>query len=136
MTVFIIIIIAIIGYVVYIISHNGRIALQREIESHGGMLNKYQTLVTYLTSYPNATVQEVQKNKIHIYSDLNIIGSTMNFYIIEMNQSVNIQWTGFAKNLGKHSQNWNFSKNYPQEKMFQQINEDMNSKMDQILGNR
>ena len=96
MTVFIIIIIAIIGYVVYRISHNGRIALQREIESHGGMLNKYQTLVTYLTSYPNATVQEVQKNKIHIYIDLNIIGSTMNFYIIEMNQSVNIQWTGFA----------------------------------------
>ena len=60
----------------------------------------------------------------------------MNFYIIEMNQSVNIQWTGFAKNLGKHSLNWNFSKNYPQEKMFQQINEDMNSKMDQILENR
>ena len=110
--------------------------MQKQVEGYGGMLNKYEFLIHHLTSYPNAIIQKVQKDKIQIYIDLSIIISTMNFYIKEGFQCVNIQWIGISKKLGKHKKSWKFPDTYSQEKMVQRINEDLNNQMDKILGNK
>lgn len=128
----IILIIGIVAYIIYSFSRDRNKMLQRQVDMQGGMAKKYEYLIEKLTETPGAKVVQVTRDHIHIRA----AGQTTatNFLITEGFNSVEIEWVGQMAMLGTHKHRWTFPHNYPQQKMFEEIEEFMEWKLKQMFG--
>ncbi len=129
----IIITVAIIGYVIYNFIHDRDNMLNRQVDMNGGMSRKYEYLIGGLINGYKAKVIKVTRDHIHISA----VGQTTitNFLITETFNSVQIEWIAQLGLLGKHSHKWTFQHNYPQENMIQEIEKFMEWKSKEMFGN-
>lgn len=130
--IWVIIILAIIGIVLYFFAKDRDKMLQRQVDVYGGISKKYEYLIQHLTNYPGAKVRKVTRDSIHIEA----VGQTTRttYVILENFGIVNISWVGEMGMMGTHKQKWSFPQNYPQEKMIQEISTYMQWKSSQMFG--
>lgn len=107
--------------------------LQKQVDMHGGMSEKYGYLIKNLTIEPSAKVIKVTRSQVHIKAAGQ--SAITNYLIMENFNTVDIEWIGQTAVLGTHKHRWSFPHNYPQDKMLQEIGEYMQWKYEQIFGN-
>ena len=127
----VIIIIAIVGYYIFSFSRDRNKMLERQVDIKGGMAIKYEYLINRLTNYPSSRVIKLTRDHIHIRATEQ--HTSEDFLITEVYNSVVIEWVAQLAMMGTHKNKWTFPHNYPQEKMYSEIEEFIEWKTKQIF---
>jgi hypothetical protein len=127
-TLVIILIIALIIIVKFFIDRDKMI--QKQVDSHGGMKQKYKFLIEELSQ--EATPEFCEVTRDHIYFRFVGNPTTINYYITEQFGKVNIEWMLQLGTIGKKQLKWTFLENKPQEEMLVQIGTDLQKEMEQL----
>lgn len=115
-----IIILAVVAYLIYLAT-KGKADLEN-VNKYGGLVIKYKTLIDYIMSR-NAYYQlnEINSNNIELTN------TGMKFKLIELDKKLQITWFWNSFSSGKtHKLKWNFDEFESQNKMYQQIDFDIN----------
>lgn len=94
--------------------------LAKQVDTHGGMQNKYQLLVDNFLLWPDSRITLVTRERIEITSGGQGL-TTEKYSINEGDGIVEINWqlrTAFGKETAKK---WTFQHDYPQDKMLERI---------------
>lgn len=118
-----IILIIVIG--IYIIFNNDRKEIiDKQVTSNGGMLVKYNILITWITRDPSAKIINLKSDSLDIISTGHT--TSVKFFITETFGKVNIRWeANYGQVLGKHTNSWNYPHDYPQENIIEDIGQHM-----------
>ena len=128
----ILLILGIVGYIIYMFTRDRDHMLQRQVDMHGGMVNKYQYLVKCFTDHPTAKIVRLRRD--HIYIRATGETTAYNFLITETFNKVVIKWVGQMGIYGTHEHKWSFPHNYPQEKIVKEIEDYLIWKSNEMFG--
>lgn len=106
-------------------------ALSANVDSAGGMMQKYNKIVQALLSDPLAKIEKIERDQIII--SLRTSNTFTTFFILDSFEDVEITWNADLGTLGKHKKTWTFKSNSSQEIMLQVIKEYMNSMSKRIF---
>jgi hypothetical protein len=111
----IIIIVLIIIFFIFIFRKDYKDNVQTNITNFGGMKNKYNILIDYLTAYPSSKITKLTQDS------LVISGPNMTFYLDYIGINVEIELKAFMPLVGKFSKKWKYPDDFPQDKIIQEI---------------
>ena len=106
--------------------------LEKQVDSFGGMANKYKYLIERLTAHPDAKVVKITRDHVHIRAVGN--ATATNYLITEMLNTVEIEWVGQMGYLGEHKKKWVFPDTYSQPLMVGEIENYMEKKSKEMFG--
>ena len=124
--------IAIVGYIIYLVSKDYKEEVKINVSNQGGMQSKYNLLIEYFTAHPSSSITKITRDNITISSP------TMTVYIDYVGGNVEIDLKAMLPVMGKVSKKWKYPSVYPQEKMIQEIENYLDweiSKFKDIAGN-
>lgn len=122
----IIIILAVVGYLVYITLADRDKALRKQVDSHGGMMLKYDSLVEAFLVSGISRVTKVTRERIEIIDP--IPGKETEYYTINEGMGcVDIEWKLVHRDGRTHKLNWKFREGETQHHMFLKIAIQINS---------
>lgn len=107
--------------------------LSKQVDSRGGMLKKYEYLVSRMTNDPSAKIAKVTRDQIYIKAKGEY--TSVEFLITELFDSVQIDWVSNLAFQGIHKKRWKFPHNSPQELMYKEIDDYIAKKWKEIFGN-
>lgn len=99
--------------------------------SQGGVLKKYEYLISQLTDHPEAKIAKVTRDQIFIEARNRY--ATTSFTITESTNQVRIDWAANMAMLGKQAHSWTFPSNYPQDQMLEKMMNDLEKKRSQMF---
>jgi len=121
----IIFVIAIVGYIIYQINKDYNHSVKTGVTNQGGMLQKYSLLIEYFTAN-SLKVTKVSKSSVTVTTP------TMTIWIDYVDGATDVSLKGLVPIAGNISKKWNFPRGYPQEKMIEEIENYLNWQMDNI----
>lgn len=121
----IVILIAIVGFIVYSITKDYKNDVKENVTNYGGMLLKYNTLIDYLKS-GGVHIQKVTTNSVLLSSQ------NMNWSLDYVASNLEVRMKGLMPVLGNIDKRWVFPDSYPQEKMIIEIENYLTWKMEQL----
>lgn len=126
-----IIILLIVGVIIFFFLRDRDKMLDKQVDNHGGMRQKYSLLIEWLTSDPNAKVVKVTREHVQISSIMQTTATY--FFITETFAGVEIEWDARLGLMGNHKKKWNFPKNTPVENMIERIGTDLAEYNDKVF---
>lgn len=126
------ILIAIVAVVVFNFIRQREGMLHSQVDLRGGMMAKYEVLVTLLTDDPTARVVKVTRDHIHIKSMSQTAETS--FLITENFGTVDITWIANLGFMGTHNHKWSFPHHYDQELIVREMMTFLDWKSKQIFG--
>lgn len=98
--------------------------IQKQVDTHGGMKQKYQKLIEGLSQ--GAVPEFCEVTRDHLYFRF-VFGSqtASNYYITEQFSKVNIEWMLQMGPLGNRKLKWTFNENASQDNMLEIIATDV-----------
>lgn len=93
--------------------------LREQVDKHGGMVKKYNTLIQGLSNLPNSSLTKVSRSEIHLNSSVENV--LMKFEIIETFDKVVIYLITTVTGYTKQKKEWSYAPVYPQEKILEDI---------------
>lgn len=117
--VWILIIVAVVIWSIFAFQRDRNAMLKKQVDSHGGMLEKYKFLVDKLTEEQSSRIIGVTRDNIHIRSQ-NQTAST-DYIIMENFDETRIEWIGRSELLGTHKHEWKYPSGYSQEQIILDI---------------
>lgn len=127
-----VLILAILAFIGYNFFKDRDKMLRHQVDTYGGMTNKYSYLITELTRDPSAKVVKETRDLIHIRSEAQTTAT--NFIIRELFGKVEIEWIAQWGVYGTLKNKWGFQPNYPQDKMLQEILTYLEWKNQEVFG--
>lgn len=125
-------IVVILGYIIYSFLKDRDVALKAQVDSYGGIKNKYSDLVNWLTSDPNSRIIKITRDSIEITAVFPTTKTT--FFIQENFNTVEIYWEAYlGAFFGNHKLNWKFDHNENQLVIIEKISKDIQSYENQIF---
>jgi hypothetical protein len=97
--------------------------LTYQVDSYGGIIKKYNHLVSQLTSKPNCRVYNKSRDKVFIKWESDSFTGT--FIITELHRKVQIEWIANLSLLGSAKKKWVFENGFSQYKMLDEIMSDI-----------
>lgn len=122
----ILIIIAIIGYILYRF-FSDREKMLNNVQEKGGLQEKYKVLLTYLLSDPDAKITQITRDNIVISWKGSY--TSAQFSIMQNFGTVNINWASNNGLAGIVKEKWEFAENLDQHAMAKKIFQDIEFKM-------
>lgn len=123
-----------IGIVIYRFLNDRDKMLIKQVDSQGGMLEKYKYLIEKLTEDPRINIFKITRDFVHLKSSSTYNNISTNFFITETFNSVEIEWVGELGTLGTHKKKWLFPNKYSQEDILVEIQNFMISKHKDTFG--
>lgn len=117
--------IVIVGYIIYNINKDYKEHVKTHISNFGGMLKKYDLVISYLKS-SGLSVQKITRSSV-ILSSRNMT-CTLDY----VGDNLEIRMNGFMPMMGKFNHKWIFPDGYPQEKMIEEFENYLNWKIERL----
>lgn len=119
----VVVILVIIGLILYYFFRDRDKMLETQVDSEGGMQNKYSLLIDWLTNHPDARITKVRRD----YVQISMIGQTTATYfsITENFEKVEVEWDARLDIMGNHRLYWSFASRAPQQIMIEKISKDL-----------
>ena len=124
-----IIFIAIIVFIIYKVMSFGNSEVEQKVTNHGGMQNKYKTLIDYFTESPSSKITKISKDTISISSPT----TSVNIYFI--GGSTEIVFNALLPTIGNISKKCSYSSEYSQERIIEDIENYIIGKMNEYKKN-
>lgn len=119
----IITILVILGVVIYFFLKDRDASLQNQVDFHGGIQNKYQTLIAFLSNHPQAHISKVSRDYVKINCTMSSTSTT--FEILQNFNQIDVFWYSNLGMMGKHSLKWSFDADSDQDTMVEKIAADL-----------
>lgn len=112
------------GYIIYSFLKDRDAALRAQVDSYGGVKNKYSDLVRWLTSDPNSRITKITRDSMEITA---IFPTTKTIFFIQENFGiVEVSWEAYlGRFIGNHKLEWKFPHNENQFVMIEKISSDL-----------
>ena len=114
-----VILLLIIGVIIYFFLKDRDKMLESQVDGHGGIKQKYSTLIQWLTNYPNARVVKVTRDHVQISCIMQTTATY--FFITETFGGVEIIWDARLGIMGNHKMKWDFTSTTSEEEMIERI---------------
>ncbi|MFC6269877.1 hypothetical protein [Frigoriflavimonas asaccharolytica] len=120
----IITILIILGIIIFFFLKDRDKSLENQVDTKGGIRNKYKLLVEFLSNHPNANITKITRDYIKIDCIMQTTSAT--YEILQNFNQVEVFWYSNLGLMGQHKLKWSFNSNTSQEQMIEKIHKDLN----------
>lgn len=106
--------------------------LQKQVDTHGGMRQKYSFLIQELSQEAKPEFCDIKRDYIYFRIISPAYQSSINYYITEQFDSVIVEWVLQMGTMGKLNRKWSFKEGTSQEKMINTISSGIQKEMEKI----
>lgn len=117
-------ILIILGIIIFFFLKDRDKNLQNQVDLQGGILNKYNLLIQFLSNHPNAKLSKITRDYIKI--DCLMPTTSTTFEILQNFNNIDVFWHSDLGIMGKHTLKWQFNSNSSQSAMIERISFDLN----------
>ena len=121
------ILLIVVAFVIYKAFSFKEQVMQKQVDSYGGMQNKYSTLVKAFLSDTRSRIVQVLRDEITIRIEGDF-GVSETYTIKEAPQTTHIFWECDWQHLGKHKNVWKFPDTMSQDIMLSEIQKFMSDR--------
>lgn len=124
----------VLGVILVIVLLVKRSSIKESNQSYGGMQSKYSILIDSIISNPNVRIVKSTSMKVVLQSSSS--GGVTTIRIVQGNGVVLINWMIESPAHGNHTLNWEYSEPADQNRIIQEMNDDVTVVNSRIMSSR
>ncbi len=118
-----VVILVIAGIIIFYFLKDRDKMLENQVDTHGGMRQKYSTLIKELTTNPNSKVVKITRDHIQISCAMQT--TITNFFITENFNGIEIEWEARLGLMGNHNKKWTFPSTTSNDEIIRKMGADI-----------